>query len=87
MDDKITALEMRARDLQKDIVEEYFKMGKYQHNYLQIDINEKGRGVFAKKLLKKGDFVCYYEGNLISKKEGLRRVMPVSVTIGALICM
>ncbi|XP_065670587.1 N-lysine methyltransferase KMT5A-A isoform X4 [Hydra vulgaris] len=36
-------------------------------------IEEKGRGVFTKQSLKKGDLVCEYAGDLISLKEALQR--------------
>ena len=32
-----------------------------------------GSGVFAEEDLEKGSFVCFYEGLLISGKEGLKR--------------
>lgn len=78
MDDKITALENRANELQLKVLEEALKMGKYRSNSLRVDINEKGRSVFSKIYMKKGDFVCYYEGNVLSKKEGLRRIRDAS---------
>ena len=36
-------------------------------------IEEKGRGVFTKQALKKGDLVCEYAGDLISLKEARQR--------------
>ena len=36
-------------------------------------IVDKGRAVFARRYLKKGDFVCEYAGELISYREGIKR--------------
>ena len=73
MDDLLTALEKRANDLQKKLLEEALKMGKYRHNSIQVVINEKGRGIVSTRFMHKGEFVCYYEGKIMSRKEGLMR--------------
>lgn len=42
-------------------------------NLIKVQIPYKGRGICATNWFKKGDFVLRYSGELISRKEGLKR--------------
>ncbi len=46
------------------------QLGKYQSERLFVAVNDKGWGVFMKKLIWKGEVVCEYEGDLVPHAEG-----------------
>lgn len=48
-------------------------MNEVKTNLVEEQIPYKGRGICATDWFKKGDFVLRYSGELISRKEGLKR--------------
>lgn len=53
-------------------------------NFMQeIATRDKGRGVVADKLFQKGDFLCNYKGDLITKAEGERRMEQYGADLGS----
>ena len=46
---------------------------------------DKGRGVIADRSFKKGDFLCCYKGDLLSKTEGKRRMHEYEEKLGSYI--
>lgn len=69
----IEMLEKKYESLQQEAIALAAKMGKYENDFLAVVCNKMGRGVVAKKTIPRGQFVCQYEGELISYTEGRRR--------------
>lgn len=51
----------------------------------EVLTEDKGRGVFADRIFQRGDFVCCYKGELISKAEGERRRTEFKEELGSFI--
>lgn len=49
----------------------------------EVLTEEKGKGVVAEKGFQKGDFLCCYRGNLLSKAEGDRRQVEFKEELGS----
>lgn len=78
---KLDILEKKAQELQEDIVEIANELS--PRNDLCLFVNEKGRSVKTTQGFHKGEKVCYYEGELITKTEGLKRHKTYSVGVGS----
>ena len=76
--EKILALEKQLESLQAAAIEIALEIGKYQDEGLCVRISDTGRSVFTTRPFQKGDFICYYEGDLVTRMEGTRRSQSLS---------
>lgn len=70
---EIARLELKYLELRKEVHAAALACGCYQSPILEVVFNEKGRGVVAKRDIHKGEIICPYEGELLTRCEGLRR--------------
>lgn len=47
-----------------------------------VDIPKKGKGLVTTRNYKKGEFLCEYEGDLLSHKEALKREQKYLIQSG-----
>lgn len=71
--DEIAKLEQEFRHLQEQANQIAVELGKYCSDSLSLCIDDKGRGVRAKRFIKKGEILCSYEGELIRYLDGQKR--------------
>eukprot|EP00126_Sphaerothecum_destruens_P009052 Sdes_comp20416_c0_seq5m14466 len=58
---------------QLDSIQKSILTANYQPNLAIVHVENKGKGVIAKRIFQKGDFVCEYGGELIDKLEAQHR--------------